>query len=146
MAHDIQPKETQYRFIKFRSKSEAMFARALDLAGYEGLWTYEPTNEIPGSCDWSPDFAVGYQQYTLIEYKPSEPSEAYVNWWEREARKCTQANLCLLIWGSWYPKFNGFHDYFVEPQTKKNAAKVDLFLERFHQTAAQASRYRFDLM
>lgn len=47
------PIPTDYKGVRFRSKSEAIFARALELRGYE-IWEYEPRGfEV---ADWCPDF------------------------------------------------------------------------------------------
>lgn len=78
---------TEYRGICFRSKSEAVFARCLDLAGW-GFWEYEPDCGVGGHT-W--DFCISgpgtgsrkdrYGNYHFstiyIEYKPSQPTETY---------------------------------------------------------------------
>jgi hypothetical protein len=85
-------RKTEYRGVVYRSKSEAMFARWLELVlqaesecsnacfGFE----YEPRLEVDR---WTPDFLVWEvtppepfpaMRYTLIEYKPSRPTDTYV--------------------------------------------------------------------
>lgn len=89
MEHSIQATPTDYQGVRFRSKSEAIFARAMDLAGI--WWEYEPDTFRLGSFfdryRWVPDFLVcarftescgkpGLENY-IIEYKPSVPSDTY---------------------------------------------------------------------
>lgn len=72
----LTPIQTEYKGIRFRSKSEAVFARCLNLVGHD--FTYEPSCH---SHDW--DFEVikaceaGFCVW-LIEYKPSEPTDVYL--------------------------------------------------------------------
>lgn len=73
------PIPTQYRGVVFKSKSEAIFARALDLAGC--LWEYEPEHSKAG--DYLFDFFVAFQygehvSTALIEYKPDVPNKTYL--------------------------------------------------------------------
>lgn len=93
----MQPTKTEYKGIVFDSKSEAVFARALDEAGNH--WVYHPAIH----CDHEWDFLVfpygkevrrsqvlvGNKFYAdprsfpskppvLVEYKPSEPTMTYV--------------------------------------------------------------------
>lgn len=71
---------TEYRGVRFRSKSEAVFARVLDLCGHE--WEYEP--EQP-KCLYSGgarsnhrwDFYLPLIDYYL-EYKPKKPTATYI--------------------------------------------------------------------
>jgi hypothetical protein len=99
---------TQYRKTWFRSKSEAVLARCLDLAGI--AWVYEPfdgRDDAPGLHQW--DFLVNvpslvspvtttrngpnsvthvfhgsgtWLEYEgwFIEYKPSRPTDCYLSW------------------------------------------------------------------
>lgn len=92
------PTLTEYRQTVFRSKSEAVFARSLDLVG--ALWNYEPfagKKGVPGGHHW--DFLIflpclkrqfahvgshvflgeGYFVYSpwFIEYKPARPTRTY---------------------------------------------------------------------
>lgn len=72
---------TEYEGIVFRSKSEAIFARALDLRGF--TWEYEPKRWL-AEDGWGPDFwVVGYDQdhliyNMLVEYKPGEATDTYL--------------------------------------------------------------------
>jgi len=77
----MRPIPTEYRGTVFRSKSEAVFARALDLAKI-GQWEYEPEHEKTHSPHpW--DFSIFDDRckrchWILIEYKPSQPTMTYV--------------------------------------------------------------------
>jgi len=71
---------TEYAGVKFRAKSEAIFARALDLEKL--LWEYEPPDFFdPGI--WKPDFFICWRSKghkvakCLLEFKPCETTEAY---------------------------------------------------------------------
>lgn len=84
MTKTLKPKLTECKGTVFRSKSEAIFARHLDLCGLH--WVYEPDRSktdhwIGGDHCW--DFFVscflncGFV-CSYIEYKPSAPTDTYV--------------------------------------------------------------------
>ena len=113
---------TDYKGVRFRSKSEAMFARYLDwIAQAIPLsWVYEP--EYLRVDEWVPDFLVCevhkherhiYTVAKVIEYKPSRPSDAYIERLHeryKELARSPQAiqipestvTKTLLLWGSPY--------------------------------------------
>lgn len=80
---------TEYKCTVYRSKSEAIFARYLDLQTFAYAYFYEPVN-IDG---YSPDFFVlidkscwrprssGMHRIVavFIEYKPAMPTKTYLN-------------------------------------------------------------------
>lgn len=85
----MSARPTEYRGIVFKSKSEAVFARCLDLSPLVDDWIYEPKGFAHA---W--DFGVQLTRYmyywdepwprdigwsALIEYKPTEPTMTYVN-------------------------------------------------------------------
>lgn len=89
-----QARPTEYKGIVYRSKSEAMFARYLELRfnpdddGSCGF-IYKPAGFDVGG--WIPDFLmwgvrtgtlygheIPHTTYTLIEYKPSRPTATYI--------------------------------------------------------------------
>lgn len=70
---------TDFMGVRFRSKSEAMFANVLEHLGL--VWVYEPAFLVVG--DYSPDFICFTKEFGclarahVIEYKPSKPTPAY---------------------------------------------------------------------
>lgn len=77
----MEARKTEYKGIVFRSKSEAVFARALDLGGW--VWEYEP-DRFRSTDGWVPDFWVVRIKMKdqsifscLIELKPCDPTETY---------------------------------------------------------------------
>jgi hypothetical protein len=111
--------------IRFRSKSEAMFARYLELHVDEnkrncapdaslygvigegsGGFAYEPKGfSIDGWCfdflvwksEWDEDLCIPRLRMHFIEYKPSKPTDTYVQEFE---------NRCLKV----FPKWEDFMD------------------------------------
>lgn len=88
----IKARRTEYKGIVYRSKSEAMFARYLELVAQEDTdrgVIYEPKGfDVDG---WRPDFLqwdvftgslqgheIPHISYRLIEYKPSKPTTTYI--------------------------------------------------------------------
>ena len=72
---------TEYGGIRFRSKSEAMFAYIID--NFWGpSWAYEPYEIDDYLVDFSQVVPLqdksGYCEY-LIEYKPAQPTETYLS-------------------------------------------------------------------
>ena len=63
---------TDFRGVRFRSKSEAMLAATLESQGRE--WRYEPSEFSTG--DYQPDFFV--DEKIIVEYKPDFVSDAYL--------------------------------------------------------------------
>lgn len=79
MTHKARP--TMYRGVRFRSKCEAVFARALDLSAI--VWEYEP-EWLRLEDLWTPDFFGVDVTNTnhgmismVIEFKPGEVTETY---------------------------------------------------------------------
>lgn len=73
---------TEYRGVKFRSKSEAIFARALDLGKW--VWKYEP-EDMRLENGWVPDFWIVMTKpvnptivSVVVEYKPSHITQTYL--------------------------------------------------------------------
>lgn len=72
---------TEYKGVRFRSKSEACFAMYLD--HYNVLWEYEP-KELALECGYVPDFRIIRHSAKafyceLIEYKPSMATDTYLH-------------------------------------------------------------------
>lgn len=103
MNYEARP--TEYNGVTFRSKSEAIFARGLDIHGYD-WWEYEPNN-YKLDDGYVPDFIVCSEEsgIILIEYKPRQVTNAYFNSLEKKAPICLYdrfgiADEFLLITGS----------------------------------------------
>ncbi len=73
----IQARPTEYRRIRFRSKSEAVLARALDLANKK--WKYEVL-----FCGHEWDFQLLGNPTIFLEYKPRLPTRTYLEELERK--------------------------------------------------------------
>lgn len=84
---DKKPIKTEYAGTVFRSKSEAMFARWIDIGPLNRKWIYEPDFLKVG--DYVPDFlmwGIGESPHRtehivaeVVEYKPSLPTSSYIN-------------------------------------------------------------------
>ncbi|SCX76025.1 hypothetical protein [Desulfoluna spongiiphila] len=87
---------TEYREIVFDSKSEAVFARTLDLSGAE--WKYHPPEH--GNHRW--DFLVASStrpdKPTLIEYKPAMPTNTYVD--NLVMKMSVDPRESIVVWGN----------------------------------------------
>jgi hypothetical protein len=83
---EVKAKPTEYNGIRYRSKSEAIVARAINLAGW--AFNYEP--KPPKGCDYTPDFIIecefGWKKCltVLLEYKPSQATVTYYENIEKE--------------------------------------------------------------
>jgi len=89
----MEPIKTEYKNILFDSKSEAVFARALDLARHD--WVYHP----PEHCGHVWDFMVDLNWTTsLIEYKPAMPTNTYVDNLTELMRKDPFES--IVVWGN----------------------------------------------
>lgn len=79
-----EARPTEYDGVVFRSKSEAIMARNLDLTGF--VWEYEP-KKLSLQDGWRPDFWVVFPRkltksptiiQVVMEYKPSKPTDTYI--------------------------------------------------------------------
>lgn len=83
MAMEMKARPTEYKGIRFRSKSEAVFARCLDLSTGIDRWSYEPQF---GVHPW--DFCLTWFQgrcgpcavrEVFVECKPIAPTATYIS-------------------------------------------------------------------
>ena len=145
----LEATPTEYKGIRFRSKSEAIFARALDLTP-DLLWEYEPVETESG---WKPDFRV--DDYfgpdhtvlsSLVEYKPSRPTDTYMRNKNAEAEKAGFCRPYFCFGSPWCKKWGGIFftpwDEVSEHTWSPNLAAS--FLRPFNYLE-EASNYRFDL-
>jgi len=143
----MKPTPTDYSGTRFRSKSEAIIARAMDLAEIE--WIYEP-DKFDG---YTPDFAVdlsvpGWSSLSLsylIEYKPSRPTDAYM---ENIGKKVITDPYdgFFVLYGSQYNREDGFGIIQVGGFTPSETGCFALcFVDRVLKKMSEAFSYRFDL-
>lgn len=99
---------TSYRDVVLRSKSEAVFIRAVELSGLTN-WEYEPERFRVG--DWVPDFWIVGSFFSktfskrvimsaLVEYKPSQITASYRKLLEQRftaIEKGNSQNISLLL-------------------------------------------------
>lgn len=118
MKTDFTPIKTEYMGTVFDSKSEAVFARVLHVLGHE--YVYHPSEHCGHEWDFlvfrKPMFVkrhfatVGGERYLskmkyhdnpppiLIEYKPSAPTQIYIN---NLIQKTSEKPIeSVLVWGS----------------------------------------------
>lgn len=94
-----EARPTEYKGVRFRSKSEATFARTLDIAGTD--WAYEPQPE-EGGHSW--DFLIWPGRLsshcfpTMVEYKPSRPTDTYIDNLTSDVKR--QPVESILVWGN----------------------------------------------
>lgn len=137
----METKKTEYRGITFRSKSEAQFAFMLDHSSLcVSGWIYEPEEfKLPNG--YVIDFLVFQKtKITIIEFKPSEPTELYLNQFKRNINEIIvkdQLDLIdgyTLIYGSVFTKY-----FYLDNGIFKS---FDAFNEDLRN---KAKNYRFDL-
>ena len=151
----MTPTPTDYAGVRFRSKSEAVFARSLDLAGANRasglMWSYEQdTTKLLGegtTSDFTLVFKLEHGGDLLlwqIEYKPSKPSAAYVeNWVKRIRANGRLVGLHAIAYGSpWNHEYGmvGIGEGFTGLEEESGAWPLGA-----QSYAAQARSYRFDL-
>jgi len=140
---------TTYKGVNFRSKSEAVFARAMDIIKIP-RWEYQPKEHTLGGW-YVPDFLVQLRpQFPefLVEYKPAEPADHYV----RDLLKA-HADYPLplaIIWASPYERGRGVGMMQIarmdnERWKWESAAMWFGLANRVFGAMKEASAYRFDL-
>ena len=100
-----KPTKTEYKGTVYKSKTEAIFARCLDLAGC--AYKYEPAI-FKANDGYVPDFVVFDRDMNLyiIELKPSEPTEVYrdklANYFHTlNLHVCEKAIPVLIVFNPW---------------------------------------------
>lgn len=146
---NFMPIATEFMGVVFRSKSEAIFAKALHDLGY--WFRYEPSYfDVDG---WKPDFHVlmtgGKSMLeVIIEYKPANVSETYRK--SLEKRFCHLYNkhalydVCfsLASMSAYESGLDGLEQYSCG-ENQWHKAKV--ITELLQNKMASAKLYRFDL-
>jgi hypothetical protein len=108
--NNLKPMSTEYKGVVYRSKSEALFARWLELCSNVSGFYYEPQFIVEG---WNPDFLclcidnpddeqknpidsfdliLPKLRFLYIEYKPCLPTETYIRNWESCCEKFAAKN------------------------------------------------------
>jgi hypothetical protein len=156
-----QPRPTEYKGVRYRSKSEAILAFCMDKAGYE--FEYEPDLKCDG-LEWKPDFIV-CEQWSgcvfLLEYKPCEPTETYKKWIANEFKKvkkldCSNVlNLSegsfvdtpLLYWNNFYKNGQADSGNVLEEWPENIIATFMYYMlsQKIKPHIENAKQYRFDL-
>lgn len=142
-----EARPTQYKGIIFRSKTEALYARAFDLT--EWPWDYEP--EIQ---DWphKPDFLLSVRTNTsggalrlaVVEIKPSKPTAAYLKSITKAATKFASQSPMLeayVLYGNPWDGGDVMCQHFEDgdwQDPKPFKGMMDRLIE--------AENYRFDLI
>lgn len=159
MKPQIKAIPTEYRGIQFKSKSEAVFARNLDISRYQEhssfdvAWEYEP-EWMKTKSGWVPDFAIFYNipimemgiSFYIIEYKPSMPTKTYMetlgrNFDEVRGDYPRLPLCCFLVCGSpWKMPMRTF-----QHRRGDSEEWVDSGVGLFSQNVKEAAEYRFDL-
>lgn len=119
MSKNVAPRKTEYKGIVFDSKSEAVFARALDLADQD--WIYHPLTHCGHEWDFllfplhlknvfqglqiggktflsSRSLYRPYSKPMLIEYKPSAPTRTYIDNLTNQMRQDPVES--VVVWGN----------------------------------------------
>jgi hypothetical protein len=149
MSNEIKARKTEYCGVQFKSKSEAIFARALHILGY--LWAYEPEH-LRWINGYVPDFIVSHLfSNTIIEYKPKMPTATYIeNMKSISYEICREHGIPFII--VVIDPYNCSDDNEIEiiqlwPENYKSWTK-----SAFHRTKnnlkkaiSQAMEYRYDL-
>lgn len=167
MSNHLQARPTEYAGVLFRSKSEAIFARCLDLCAQRTpqlvtVWEYEPNtgmdhDDVGGCRIGGFDFHVLtylkhnslFRRDYLLEYKPRLWTDAYRDeFLKKDAHYRKTSNLgfgnsiCIGLF---------CYDFFAdEPrygcfESSDNLLTVTPFLMPVLSYAKQAKQYRFDL-
>jgi hypothetical protein len=156
-----QPRPTEYKGVRYRSKSEAILAFCMDKAGYK--FEYEPDLK----CDelkWKPDFIV-HEQWSgcvfLLEYKPCEPTETYKEWIANEFKKvkkldCSNVlnlsegafiDTAFIYWNNFYENGQGVGRGSLDewPENMISIFMCNMLHNDIKPHIENAKQYRFDL-
>lgn len=147
MTDSFEAHPTDYDGIRFRSKSEAVFYRAMKLNGW--LVEYEPKDWI---CDgWSFDFRAAWQSpsgalvCSLIEYKPTRPTDAYL---QRHLSRLRSLGLRLTGYRNFVAigsAWNTQRETLVYDFEENAWQNIEISLGVFR-NIDEAARHRFDLL
>lgn len=141
----LTPIPTEYMGVRFRSKSEAIFARSLDLN--QILWEYEP-KEWTTMDLWRPDFKASWchQQhkiaFALIEYKPRNVTNTYLENKYSQLKDIRQYLYGISVWVACGNAFDAQRLlYGLDIETGWKCFENPPLFRKIE----EAARYRFDL-
>jgi len=155
-----QPRPTEYKGVRYRSKSEAILAFCMDKTGYE--FEYEPDLKCDG-LEWKPDFIVREQWsgcVFLLEYKPCKPTKTYEKWIKNEFKKvkkldCSNVlnldegafvDVSFIYWNNFYESDpSGFMLADEYPEKIITYLMFHMLNNEIKPYIENAKRYRFDL-
>jgi hypothetical protein len=154
MANVLKAVPTVFGGVKFRSKSEAIVANALCQVP-QLIWVYEP--EIVG-FSFAVDFMCmisngkGYMRF-LMEYKPSKPSESYIEKcicdFNKFASMIDKPESCLGFWIVWGSPFKDepLESIAIHRFVNEHGLQDDGWVARMLMECGweEAKEYRFDL-
>lgn len=140
--------KTEYRGVVFDSKSEAIFARAMNLASCRWLYHPKPFNGHPFPDYGAKEIVLGdmvysFVQYTpkplvLVEYKPKRPTDTYIK--NLEASIVNEKIDGMIVYGD--PFNREEYTEIVLGDLRDTTRKV---LPVYLTHAMRAMEYRFDL-
>ncbi len=141
------PTLTEYDGVLFRSKSEAIFARAMDLTGHI-TWDYEPETIDGYTVDFWVTTTLPQSEISMdlmVEYKPSRPTDAYISKLELVDQQGMDG--FLLFYGSPYEPDKEIGIFTIGPgrSPPERMGFMAGFCNPVAEKLMEAKNYRFDL-
>ena len=153
----LKAKPTEYKGIVYRSKCEAILARAIDLQGHEFIYEPERLIILDGMKEWCPDFSVmvldgGFWDELIVEYKPAMITDTYRECLSKRFNKLSEglsdlpfssgiSRTFLLICGNPYEGRTTTMQQYHPVSGWHEETKV----KGLHSMLKKAKSYRFDL-
>jgi hypothetical protein len=161
----MEPIKTEYKGIVFDSKSEAVFARAMDLGkDFHYEWIYHPKGlmhewdfVVRATFNGMPlaPMTVPIRDYIFIEYKPKQPTITYLNNLRDKSKDIDGKHSAVIVYGNpWEPPKDNPFIYAVMPVIIKEDVCMHFTTENcvintlfgIHGSLVnEAKEYRFDL-
>lgn len=158
MSDSLKARPTEYEGVVFRSKSEAMFARLLDMMNSD--WAYEP--DYMAVDGWLPDFVIPAVEehfhviLLVVEYKPSNPTETYINEFAGRISRLSRIwefSMCeirgVVCWINWFGMNTNSGAYIIEDggcAIREADQWEPLFMKGAYAYRDEIRNYRFDLV
>lgn len=157
------PIPTEYKGVRYDSKSEAIFARVIDLSPSRRIVGHPSGHLHPWDllaefqyCSKCKKFGHGLVEQFLFEYKPGEPTDTYYDnlWRMAVADPLCHGKICVVAYGSPWQPFDTRSTYAIRIVYHYNAPNLlyahnchranDLFGVR-ESDVRSTRNYRFDL-